>query len=96
MKGQSGNPSGRAKGVPNKVTINLKKLYGSILEENAEQLRKDFKSLSAKDKWMIAEKISQYVSPKMQSIDSEINLDKLSEEQLNEVINNFLDTAVEE
>lgn len=38
QKGQSGNPAGRKKGVPNKITMRSREAIVGMLERNAEML----------------------------------------------------------
>lgn len=60
---------GRQAGTPNKTTALTKSVVAALLDEysNSGMMSKDFKALSAKDRITIAEKMMQYVLPKMQS-----------------------------
>ncbi len=66
---------GRAKGTPNKSTVLGKEAIVSLLSDyNASGLMlSDFKELEPKDRLVIAEKMMQYVMPKMQSTSVDIN-----------------------
>lgn len=72
---------GRAKGTPNKVTSAIKECISKVLTEytNSETFLKDFAELEPKERLMIAEKLMNYVVPKMQSVAVEdVNKDKNS------------------
>lgn len=71
-KGTSGNPSGRPKGTPNKVTSTMREWVSEILANNQKQLEADFKALTPKERWQIAERLMNYVMPKQQAISGEI------------------------
>lgn len=60
---------GRQKGTLNKVTNFNKQLINSLLATYSEsgQMNNDFLELEPKDRILIAEKLMQYVTPKMQS-----------------------------
>jgi hypothetical protein len=63
-KGQTGNPNGRPKGTSNKVTTDLRQWVNLIIDNNREQLEKDFDALEPKERWQLIEKLMQYVIPK--------------------------------
>lgn len=67
MKGKK--TGGRVKGTPNKATVMNKQLINNLLADYSDSglMSKDFMSLEAKDRMTIAEKLMQYVMPKMQS-----------------------------
>ena len=85
---------GRAKGTPNKTTTATKEIIANLLTEysNTGKLSLDFNALDPKDRLSIAEKLMQYVMPKIQSVavdltgnDSKITIEtqlrELSEEE---------------
>lgn len=72
---------GRQKGSPNKVTSAVKECISKVLTDytNSETFLKDFAELEPKERLMIAEKLMNYVVPKMQSVAVEdVNKDKNS------------------
>lgn len=72
---------GRQKGSPNKVTSAVKECISKMLTDytNSETFLKDFAELEAKERLMIAEKLMNYVVPKMQSVAVEdVNKEKKS------------------
>lgn len=78
---------GRGKGTPNKVTSDLRTWVNMLIDNNREQLEKDLKALEPRERWAVIEKLMSYTMPKMQSIEAKIEYDKLSDEQLNTIIN---------
>lgn len=89
MKGKTNNPNGRPKGAQNKATRELKEWINDLLDGNRSQLKKDFKTLSPAKRWMIAEKLMAYVIPKQQSLNADINLNKLSDDQIDKIIDSI-------
>lgn len=78
MKGKK--TGGRTKGTPNKTTVMNKRIINSLLADYSDSglMSKDFMELEPKDRLGIAEKLMQYVMPKMQStnVDLSVNDEK--------------------
>lgn len=85
-KGQTNNRAGRPKGVKNKVTTELKTWVQQLIDNNRDILEKDLKTLEPKERWAVIEKLMSYTIPKMSSVDARIDFEKLTDEQLNSVI----------
>lgn len=62
-----GRLGGRTAGTPNKITGTLKEWLNNLLDENREQIEKDLKLLSPKDRLIMLEKLLQYVIPKQKT-----------------------------
>ena len=84
MKGKTNNPNGRPKGVPNKVTASLRTFVAEILNKNKRQINKDLKALQPKDRLIILERLMQYVIPKQQW--QQVDLQQLSDDQLTMIV----------
>lgn len=77
----SSKTGGRQKGSQNKITLAVKECISKMLTDytNSEAFMKDFAVLEPKERLMIAEKLMNYVVPKMQSVAVEdVNKDKNS------------------
>jgi hypothetical protein len=76
---------GRQKNTPNKTPSPVKTIIANLLEEysNSGQMSMDFNCLDPKDRLAIAEKLSQYVMPKIQavSVDVDSSVTKITIEQ---------------
>ena len=81
-----GRIGGRSKGAPNKVTSTIKDWISQIIDDNREQVEKDLRKLSPKDRLQVFEKLMQYVIPKQQSVRADIDLSKLSETQIDLIV----------
>ena len=86
-KGKTGNPNGRPKGTPNKVTTEMRLWLSQLIDNNRKQIEKDLKLLEPKERLQVLEKFMGYTLPKLQSVEAKVELDKLSDEQLDTIIN---------
>ena len=86
-KGQSGNKAGKPKGATNKTTIDLRKWINQFIDDNREQIQKDWKRLEPKDRLAMFEKLLKYCLPTLQSTSMDLGFEKLTDEQLDEIIN---------
>ncbi len=78
MSRQKGTPKtgGRAKGTPNKITGTLKEFVSALIDDNREQMQKDLKALSPKDRLLVLEKLMQYTLPKQQAITADVSVEE--------------------
>ena len=86
-KGKTGNPNGRPKGSPNKTTQSVREWLTRLIDDNREQIRKDLAALEPKERLQVLEKFMQYTVPKMQSVEACVDIDRLSDSQIDQVIN---------
>ena len=86
MKGQTNNPNGRPKGIPNKVTTDLREWITNFLEDNREQIQQDWKGLEPKDRIVLFEKLLKYALPTLQATSLTTDFERLTDEQLDMII----------
>jgi uncharacterized protein (UPF0305 family) len=67
-KGKTGNPHGRPKGKPNKITADLKQWVKMLIENNLTLLESDLQALEPKERWQVVERLLQYVIPKCKDV----------------------------
>ena len=91
-QGISGNPEGRPKGAKNKTTSQLRETINNFLENNFEQVMKDFTELSPKDRAKLYCDLLQYGLPRLQAIQLETEFDSLSDAQLTQIIEELKST----
>ncbi len=89
-KGCTGNPAGRPKGTKNKVTAELKERIKTFLDANFEAVTESFKELDAEKRILLYEKFLGYVVPKVKENDYRISISKLSDEEVDQLLNRFL------
>lgn len=95
-KGHTGNPNGRPKGTPNKVASGIKIWLSELIDKNRKQIEQDLESLEPKERLQIFEKFMQYTVPKMQSTESKIDFNMLTEDQINIIINELQEELQDE
>ena len=61
--------NGRAKGSLNKTSSDVKKIYSQILENNIENIQSDLDKLDPLNRIKILIQLSEFIVPKMRSID---------------------------
>jgi uncharacterized protein (UPF0305 family) len=89
-KGKTGNPNGRPKGAPNRITTEMRTWIQQLINSSRSQLEQDLNILEPKDRWQIVERLMNYCIPKQSAVDADIKLNTLTDEQLDHVINKLL------
>ena len=72
LPGESGNPSGRPPGVPNKATTRIREQYVKLIEDNLPLLQKWLERVAKDDPKGAMEmmlKISPFIMPKLTQTD---------------------------
>lgn len=88
--GTINNPKGRGKGIQNKVTAGLKERIKIFLDGNFDDLQVDFQKLEPVQKLNFYERMIKYILPVQNSNDLKLDFEKLSDEQLNQIISKLL------
>lgn len=81
---------GRKAGIPNKVTSDLREWVNALVNNNREQMISDLKKLTPDKRLMFLEKLMSYCVPKMQQNNITMNIDKLSDEDLDLIVNELI------
>lgn len=90
-----GRLGGRAKGTPNKVTASTRAWLSDLLQKHRKKFERDFKDLPADKRVQVYERLLQYVLPKQQTMSVDVDLDTLTDEQLNSIIAKISDDVQE-
>ena len=64
---------GRTKGSSNKATSKVRESFTSLLEDNLDQLKDDFKELDPKDRIKLFLDLSKYVIPQLKQTDVKLD-----------------------
>ena len=78
---------GRVAGTPNKATQTAREWVQMLIDNNRKKLERDLKLLEPKERWQVIEKLLQYCLPKQQAVTAQIDLNSLTNEQLDTIIN---------
>ena len=85
-KGTSGNPEGRPLGAKNKVNQQLRETITDFLNNNFVKIVEDFNYLKPKDRVKLYCDLLQYGLPRLQAVQLETDFERLSDEQLERII----------
>lgn len=84
-----GRLGGRQRGTPNKVTTSVKVWIAELIDKNRAQIEQDLMQVEPKERLQFVEKLFQYVIPKQQAISAEVDVEQLTDSQLDELITNI-------
>ena len=78
--------TGRAKGIPNKTTTEIREAFSELLQGNLEQLKVDIASLEPASRVKLLLDMAQFVVPKLRSIDLQSDMEETITIDFNESI----------
>lgn len=81
-----GRIGGRQRGTPNRVTSSVRNWLSQVIEDNRQQMEQDLKMLEPKERLIILEKLMQYVVPKQQAVNGKLDIEMLTDEQLDVLV----------
>lgn len=89
--GNNANPSGRPKGVPNKINARVKGLIEKFYFDNENSMQADFDALDAKDRWGVRLKLLPFITPTMSASKEEKTInhtgfEHMSTKQLRDIL----------
>jgi ribosome-binding ATPase YchF (GTP1/OBG family) len=88
--GMTNNPAGRPKGTANVVTKELREQLKEFVSFNWKRFERDFKKLKPLERAQLFEKLLKFVIPAMKESDVNFNLERLTDEQLNQLIDKII------
>lgn len=86
VKGQSGNKAGKPKGAVSKKTADLRKWITGFIDDNKEKIEEDWIKLDPKDRLIMFERLLKYTLPTLQATSLDVDFEKMSDQQLDEII----------
>ena len=89
QKGMTNNKNGRPAGTANKLTSDLRSKINTIIENQIDNIEIDLKALEPKERLQIVEKLLSYCVPKLATQTIEVDLQNLSDVQLEQIINSI-------
>jgi hypothetical protein len=91
-KFEKGNP-GKPKGAKNKINTELRELIQKLFDDNYQAIQDDLEVLEPKDRLKFLSDLLPYLLPKLQSTThtKEIDLDGMTEEDLDRLIERIID-----
>ncbi|MEO8853522.1 MAG: DUF5681 domain-containing protein [Ginsengibacter sp.] len=90
-KGHSGNPTGKPKGAANKTTTDLRQWINNFIDDNRKQIQTDWKALEPKERVILFEKLLKYSLPTLQATSLDFGFEKMTDEQLDEIVNRLIE-----
>ena len=61
--------------------------FSKLIDKNRDQIQRNLTALPSKERLQVLEKFMQYTIPKMQNAEAKLDLDKLRDEQIDQIVN---------
>lgn len=65
----------------------LRSWFSKLIDKNRNQIQRNLTALPSKERVQVLEKFMQYTIPKMQNAEAKLDLDKLRDEQIDQIVN---------
>ena len=89
-KGMTNNPAGKPPGAKNKINAELRVMINNFLNDEFETIKEDFKKLDPKDKLKFYTDLLNYGLPKLQATSLELDFEKMTESDLDLIIEGLI------
>ena len=86
---KTNNPNGRPKGVPNKISADLRQRISDFLNNKWASVETDFDTLEPKERLMFFERLLQYSIPKQKEV-TKIDIGSLTDEEVDQLLDKAL------
>ena len=65
----------------------LRSWFSKLIDKNRDQIQRNLTALPSNERLQVLEKFMQYTIPKMQNAEAKLDLDKLRDEQIDQIVN---------
>ena len=65
----------------------LRSWFSKLIDKNRDQIQRNLTALPSKERLQVLEMFMQYTIPKMQNAEAKLDLDKLRDEQIDQIVN---------
>ena len=65
----------------------LRSWFSKLIDKNRDQIQRNLTALPSKERLQVLEKFMQYTIPTMQNAEAKLDLDKLRDEQIDQIVN---------
>ncbi len=89
-KGMTNNPAGKPPGAKNKINAELRVMINDFLNNEFDTIKEDFKKLDPKDKLKFYTDLLNYGLPKLQATSLELDFEKMTESDLDLIIEGLI------
>ncbi|NBB18708.1 hypothetical protein GVN20_05000 [Runella sp. CRIBMP] len=86
---KTNNPNGRPKGVPNKISADLRQRISDFLNNKWASVETDFDTLEPKERLMFFERLLQYSIPKQKEV-TKVDIGSLTDEEVDQLLDKAL------
>lgn len=86
---KTNNPNGRPKGVPNKISADLRQRISDFLNNKWASVETDFDTLEPKERLMFFERLLQYSIPKQKEV-TKVDIGSLTDEEVDQLLEKAL------